>query len=301
MVGLARGRLYPESVAGVMLSDSFFPGLRHVEPNFGRPNVWVDLRETFRQGRRGTRRNGGLRPPLPRCRGTRRRASEDARSDWSAPFGRGWLRQLPRLAETTCGDEVLAEAGLTAERIAAVARPVVALYDEFSPFLATCRWLEENLQRLHGRDHPGGEAPGRGRKHRGVHRRRAAAPEATWPAWRARHRPMYFATFILKNLTRRPTRTALTVLGLAVAVGSMIALLGISHNVEAGRPSVRAPRRRPRRHAGRPAEPDSTATSTNTSSNKAQEISGRRRCGHRRIVSLIDVTRDERVRRDQRS
>jgi putative ABC transport system permease protein len=43
---------------------------------------------------------------------------------------------------------------------------------------------------------------------------------------------MYFATFVLKNLTRRPTRTALTVLGLAVAVGSMIALLGISDNVE---------------------------------------------------------------------
>src|SRR5215207_10549042 len=43
---------------------------------------------------------------------------------------------------------------------------------------------------------------------------------------------MYFATFILKNLTRRPIRTGLTVLGLAVAVGSMIALLGVSHNVE---------------------------------------------------------------------
>jgi putative ABC transport system permease protein len=39
---------------------------------------------------------------------------------------------------------------------------------------------------------------------------------------------MHFVTFILKNLTRRPTRTALTVLGLSVAVGSMIALLGIS-------------------------------------------------------------------------
>ncbi len=43
---------------------------------------------------------------------------------------------------------------------------------------------------------------------------------------------MYFAAFILKNLTRRPIRTVLTVLGLAVAVGSMIALLGVSHNVE---------------------------------------------------------------------
>ena len=43
---------------------------------------------------------------------------------------------------------------------------------------------------------------------------------------------MHFVTFILKNLTRRPVRTALTVLGLAVAVGSMIALLALSYNVE---------------------------------------------------------------------
>src|SRR5213079_2620368 len=41
--------LAPDAVAGVILSDSFFPGLRHVEPNFGRANVWVDLRETFAQ------------------------------------------------------------------------------------------------------------------------------------------------------------------------------------------------------------------------------------------------------------
>ena len=44
---------------------------------------------------------------------------------------------------------------------------------------------------------------------------------------------MYFVTFILKNLTRRPIRTVLTVLGLAVAVGSMIALLGLSRNFRA--------------------------------------------------------------------
>jgi putative ABC transport system permease protein len=44
---------------------------------------------------------------------------------------------------------------------------------------------------------------------------------------------MHFTTFVLKNLARRPVRTALTVLGLAVAVGSMIALPGISHNIDA--------------------------------------------------------------------
>jgi hypothetical protein len=40
---------------------------------------------------------------------------------------------------------VLAEAGLTADRIATISRPVVALYDEFSPFLATRDWLALHL------------------------------------------------------------------------------------------------------------------------------------------------------------
>jgi putative ABC transport system permease protein len=45
---------------------------------------------------------------------------------------------------------------------------------------------------------------------------------------------MYFSTFIAKNLVRRRLRTALTALGLAVSVGAMVALLGISHNFERG-------------------------------------------------------------------
>lgn len=42
---------------------------------------------------------------------------------------------------------------------------------------------------------------------------------------------MYFLTFVAKNLLRRRTRSILTVLGLSVAVGSMVALLGISDNI----------------------------------------------------------------------
>ena len=43
---------------------------------------------------------------------------------------------------------------------------------------------------------------------------------------------MHFVSFIVKNLTRRPVRSGLTVLGLSVAVASVVALLGISHNVQ---------------------------------------------------------------------
>jgi putative ABC transport system permease protein len=42
---------------------------------------------------------------------------------------------------------------------------------------------------------------------------------------------MHFFSFILRNLTRRPTRSLLTVLGLAVAVATMIALLAIATNI----------------------------------------------------------------------
>src|SRR5262245_29426363 len=144
VVGLHAALLHPECVRGVILSDSFFPGLRHVEPNFGRSNVWIDLCETF--GTVGVDLGETVNfARLFRATANLTPQQSKALEDIYGPVGRGWLRQLPQLAETTCGDDVLAEAGLTADRIAAVSRPVVALYDEFSPFLATCRWLEQHL------------------------------------------------------------------------------------------------------------------------------------------------------------
>ena len=146
VVSMHAATVAPECVAGVVLSDSFFPGLKHVEPNFGRMNIWADLRETF--GKVGVE----LGETVDFARLFRETASlpDDrmkALEDIYGAFGRGWLRQLPKLAETTCGEEVLREAGLTADVLASVAQPVVALYDEFSPFLATCRWLQQHLPR----------------------------------------------------------------------------------------------------------------------------------------------------------
>lgn len=134
----------PECVAGVLLSDSFFPGLKHVEPNFGKMGIWGDVRETF--ARVGVEL-GDTVDFTRLFRETAALSPEKMKEleDIYGAFGRGWLRQLPRLAETTCGDEVLAEAGLTERVLAGLTKPVVALYDEFSPFLATCRWLEQHL------------------------------------------------------------------------------------------------------------------------------------------------------------
>ena len=146
VVGMHVAALAPECVAGVLLSDSFFPGLKHVEPNFGKMTIWTDLRDTFQNVgvelgdtvdfARLFRETAALSP-----------ANMKALEDIYGAFGRGWLRQLPKLAETSCGEDVLSEAGLTAEVLAGITRPVVALYDEFSPFLATCRWLQQHLPR----------------------------------------------------------------------------------------------------------------------------------------------------------
>src|SRR5262245_55240843 len=144
VVGLHAALLHPECVRGVVLSDSFFPGLAHVEPNYGKPSVWVDLRETFRT----VGIDLGETVDFTRLFRTAAGLSAEQVKALDAivgPVGRGWLRQLPRLAETSCGDDVLAEAGLTAQRIAAVPCPLVALYDEFSPFRATCDWLVRHL------------------------------------------------------------------------------------------------------------------------------------------------------------
>jgi pimeloyl-ACP methyl ester carboxylesterase len=136
--------LDPAVVKGVILSDSFFPGLRDVEPNFGKMTLWAEVRETF--GKVGVELGdtvdfSRLFRECSALPGDRMKALEDI----YGAFGRGWLRQLPRLAETTCGDDVMVVGGLTADVIASVRQPVVALYDEFSPFLATCRWLEAHL------------------------------------------------------------------------------------------------------------------------------------------------------------
>lgn len=133
-------------VRGVVLSDSFFPGLGDIEPNISRASIWVDLRDTF--GKVGVDLGETLNfTRLFRASAELTAEQLRALEELVGPFGRGWLRQLPLLAETTCGDEVLTEAGLTASAIASVQCSVAALYDEFSPFQATCRWLETNLPR----------------------------------------------------------------------------------------------------------------------------------------------------------
>jgi pimeloyl-ACP methyl ester carboxylesterase len=136
--------LYPQRVAGLILCDPYFPGLAHLEPNLPQAGAWVELRRAFADA--GMDLGGGVDfESLFRVVAALTPEQVKGLGEKMGPASARWLAGLPRLANTTCGRDAFAVAGLTAERIASVRQPVVALYDEHSPFLATCRYLETQL------------------------------------------------------------------------------------------------------------------------------------------------------------
>jgi 3-oxoadipate enol-lactonase len=144
VVAMHAAATYPDRVSGMILSDPYFPGLARLEPNVGNANVWMDLREMF--GHAGLDLGDTIDfTTLFRTVAELSQAQLRAIRERMGPASTRWLSQLPRLADTTCGREVFAVAGLTEERIRSVRQPVVALYDEHSPFLATCRFLGDHM------------------------------------------------------------------------------------------------------------------------------------------------------------
>ncbi len=143
VIALHTAVLYPDAIAGLILSDPYFPGLRHLETKFSEWNGfpeykeqaaqaglhvseedWFDVGQLFKQ-------TANLPP--------------ERHEMFRKVMGVAAMDRLTRLAATTCGDDVKAVAGLTAERIGSVRHPAIALYGDNSPFLATCRYLAETL------------------------------------------------------------------------------------------------------------------------------------------------------------
>ena len=59
--------------------------------------------------------------------------------------GARWLSSLSKLSSTSAGEEAFQPDGLGSEQLSHITQPVVALYDEFSPFHATCQFLKDHL------------------------------------------------------------------------------------------------------------------------------------------------------------
>jgi pimeloyl-ACP methyl ester carboxylesterase len=135
--------LFPDAVAGLLLSDPYFPSLRRLETDVGRWRGWRDYQEqAARAGLEVTEESWfdvGLlfkqTAELP----------PEREALFRRELGIAARERLVRLAATTCGEDVKAVAGLTEDRILSVRQRTLALYGENSPFLATCNFLGENL------------------------------------------------------------------------------------------------------------------------------------------------------------
>src|SRR5512135_1384340 len=147
VIALHAAVLAPERVEAVVLSDPYFPALRHLE-DVSRWGHWRSFRrEAFEAG---VVLSDEHWYDLGRFFDQVMHLDGEALLRFRHAVGLPALNRLLRLGRTTCGADSKAEAGLTAQRIAAMDCPALALYGESSPFLATAQYLVGHLPRCRG-------------------------------------------------------------------------------------------------------------------------------------------------------
>jgi pimeloyl-ACP methyl ester carboxylesterase len=134
--------LYPNRIDSIVLSDPSFPALRHLE-NLSRWGHWQNFREEARQA--GVTLSDEHWYDLGRFFDQVLHLDGERLLKFRLAVGLPGLNRLLRLAHTTCGDDAKAIAGLTEDRIQSVTQPVLAIFGEHSPFLATALYLGEHL------------------------------------------------------------------------------------------------------------------------------------------------------------
>lgn len=134
--------LVPERVEALVLSDPYFPALRHLE-DVSRWGHWQNFRAEAEEA--GVLLSDEYWYDLGRFFDQVLHLDEQAMLRFRRAVGLPATNRLLRLCQTTCGEDTKAEAGLTAERIAGITAPVLSIYGAESPFLATAQFLAEQL------------------------------------------------------------------------------------------------------------------------------------------------------------
>jgi len=142
VIALHAAQLAPDRVTPVVLSDPSFPALRHLE-NLNRWGHW----ESFRQQalNAGVELSAEYWYDLARFFDQVNHLQGERLLKFRQAVGLPSFNRLLRLAQTTCGADAQSEAGLTLESMAAVRQPVLALFGQDSPFLATADALIQHL------------------------------------------------------------------------------------------------------------------------------------------------------------
>ncbi len=142
VIALHAATLQPDRVKALVLSDPYFPALRHLE-DVSRWGHWKNFRkEAFEAG---VNLSDEHWYDLSLFFDQVKHLDGDSLRRFRQAVGLPALNRLVRLSQTTCGEDAKDPAGLTAERIASVSQASLALYGENSPFLSTGEYLVEHL------------------------------------------------------------------------------------------------------------------------------------------------------------
>lgn len=144
----------PERVDALVLSDPYFPALRHLE-DVSRWGHWENFRREAEDA--GVTLSSDTWYDLTTFFDQVRQLDDERLLRFRQAVGLPGLKRVLRLAGTTCGyDSKLAD-GLSAEQIASVHQPCLALYGMYSPFLNTADYLIEHMPDCRGRRIPGAQ------------------------------------------------------------------------------------------------------------------------------------------------
>jgi pimeloyl-ACP methyl ester carboxylesterase len=132
----------PGRVEALVLSDPYFPALRHLE-DLSRWGHWQNFRKEAEAA--GVMLSGEYWYDLGKFFDQVVHLDPEGLLKLRRAVGLPGLNRLLRLGKTTCGDDSKVDAGLTVDRIAALSVPVLAIYGENSPFLSTAEYLAATL------------------------------------------------------------------------------------------------------------------------------------------------------------
>ena len=138
VVAMHAAVLAPDRVEALVLSDPYYPALRHLE-DMSRWGHWQNFRQEAEEA--GVNLSVESWYDLTSFFDQVKHLDEDGLLKFRQAVGLpGWKRVL-RLAQTTCGEDAKLVDGLTADLIHSVDQPILALYGEHSPFLSTAEHL----------------------------------------------------------------------------------------------------------------------------------------------------------------
>jgi pimeloyl-ACP methyl ester carboxylesterase len=144
--------IYPARVDALVLSDPCFPALRHLE-DVSRWGHWQNFREEAAQA--GVTLSDEHWYDLARFFDQVLHLDGERLLRFRQAVGLPGFNRLLRLADTTCGHDAKVPAGLTEELIQSVTKPVLGIFGEHSPFLATADYLSEHLVDCESKRVPG--------------------------------------------------------------------------------------------------------------------------------------------------